>query len=418
MGIYSNGDSNHYVRRLIPPADESGAWTWQNVEDWVPYPLRDALRASDGSLWLVGYDRVVRVEADGSRRTEFLPGEDFSGNEAFHIAEDADGTIWLSGDAALFRYDGRRWLPFTIPNEPADQDVSAMQQAPDGSLWFVAGYGPLIKYANETWEEVEYLDTQLYDLVLQGDAVWVASRDGLIRWENGAIRRYTVDDGLSHNEVLSLAIDPLIPEWLWVGTMNGLNVLNTADGTITTWTREEDTFPGPAISMLYFDTQGVLWIGTGYYEEWTGPGEGALVKMTEREKGKEAVWEIVAALGKPLLDDDSWVEAITMDDQGRLWVGTNTRLYLYEADRWRRYTSEDAAPEGPRITSIVTVGDVVWVGTTDGLYRLDSFGWLQLGREGVGNEFITGLYRAADGALWVLTEGGIARLDGDPYAIH
>jgi ligand-binding sensor domain-containing protein len=246
----------------------------------------------------------------------------------------------------------------------------------------------------------------------------VASRDGLIRWEKGAIRRYTVDDGLSHNEVLSLAVDPLIPDRLWVGTLNGLDLLNTADGTITAWTREEDTFPGPAISMLYFDTQGELWIGTGYYEEWTGPGEGALVKMTEREKGKEAVWEIMAALGKPLLEDDSWVEAITMDDQGRLWIGTNTRLYQYEADRWRRYTSEDAAPEGPRITSIVTVGDVVWVGTDDGLYRLDSFGWLQLGREGVGNEFITGMYRAADGALWVLTEGGIARLESDPYAIH
>jgi hypothetical protein len=38
---------------------------------------------------------------------------------------------------------------FTIPNEPADQEFSAMQQAPDGSFWFIAGYGSLLKYANE-----------------------------------------------------------------------------------------------------------------------------------------------------------------------------------------------------------------------------------------------------------------------------
>jgi tRNA A-37 threonylcarbamoyl transferase component Bud32 len=85
MGIYSNSDGNHHVRRLIPPADDSGAWTWQNAEDWVPYPLRDALRASDGSLWLVGYDRVVQVVADGTRRNEFIPGEDFPGYEVFTL---------------------------------------------------------------------------------------------------------------------------------------------------------------------------------------------------------------------------------------------------------------------------------------------------------------------------------------------
>ena len=418
VGLTTQPEWTFQTRRLAPPADPSGLWTWQPAEDWYPGSVRAILRASDQVLWMVGPEAVVRVDGATGKHKTFSADQGIPGSDYYDLVEDGDGILWLTTGDALVFYDGQHWTPYTVSGELPASDVVAMAEGDDGSLWCASTYGTIMRYTSGEWTTVTALDTQTQDFVLQGSAVWVATDSGLIRWEDGAIRRFTTADGLAADYVLSLALDPTVADLLWIGTLDGLDALDTAQGkVVATWTREADGFPGPAVSRLYFDRQGTLWVGTGYGLERTGSSGPALVRMTDRAQGQAATWESVALRDAPFVDDDWWVLSIAEDDQGNLWVGTDMYVYIREGDRWRRYDSQDGAPDGERVMGFQADGGVMWVATEyGGLFRHDARGWLRLGREGVGTRALLGLYQTRDGALWILTHNGIARWTGGSLA--
>jgi ligand-binding sensor domain-containing protein len=418
VGLITQPEWTYQTRRLAPPAEPSGEWTWLPAEDYSTVPLRSMLRASDQALWMVGPEVVMRVdEATGKRKT-FAADQGIPASDYYYMAEDRDGTFWLTAGEALVHYDGQHWTPYASSGDLPATDVVAMAEADDGSLWFVSTYGTVMHYADSAWSTVATLETQTQDLVVQGNVLWVATDSGLIRWEDGAVRRFTTADGLAADYVISLALDPTLPDLLWVGTLNGLDALDTAQGEIAVaWTRETDQFPGPAVSRLFFDQQGTLWVGTGYGLERTGSSGPTLVRVGDRTQGQAATWQSVASRDAPFVDDDWWVLSIGEDAQGNLWVGTDASVYVREGDQWRRYGSQDGAPEGERIMAFQMDGGVMWVATEyGGLYRHDARGWLHLGREGVGTRALLGLHRTRDGALWILTHNGIARWTGGALA--
>jgi ligand-binding sensor domain-containing protein len=76
------------------------------------------------------------------------------------------------------------------------------------------------------------------------------------------------------------------------------------------------------------------------------------------------------------------------------------------------------APEFSPVHSIAVTDQAIWFGVWyEGLYRYDRAGWYNLEREGTGTTIIHRLHRTTDGALWVLTDNGIARLVGDPFTL-
>jgi ligand-binding sensor domain-containing protein len=417
-GFTTQPDWTFQTRRLAPPADPSGPWTWLPAEDWFPAPLRSILRASDQTLWMVGPEVLIRVdEATGKHKT-FSADQGIPGSDYYDLVEDRDGTFWLTTGDALVHYDGQHWTPYTASGELPASDVVAMAEAEDGSLWCASTYGTIMRYTGGDWTSVTTLGTQTQDFAVQGSTVWVATDVGLIRWEDGAVRRFTTADGLAADYILSLALDPTVADLLWIGTLDGLDALDTAQGkVVATWARGIDGFPGPAVSQLYFDQQGTLWVGTGYGLERTGSSGPALVRVTDRALEGATTWESVASRDAPFGDDDWWVLSIAEDDQGNLWAGTDAYVYVREGDHWRRYDAQDGAPDGERVVAFQMDSGVMWVATEyGGLYRHDARGWLHLGREGVGTRALLGLYQTRDGALWILTHNGIARWVGDPPA--
>ena len=277
VSLLTTPDWTLHTRRLV--LGDDGVWAWNTVTEDIPAPLRNGLRASDNSLWLLSDDSVVRIDNASGRRTVFDSGQGIRGEQYYDIAEDAEGTIWITTDTALAYYDGRRWISYSVENEVPEHNVVAMDEAADGTLWFVSNYGVLARYQNDTWEYIDYFDTDTYDLVVQNDVVWIGTGEGLYRYENGAKRLYSPDDSTMNSPVvLRMVVDPNNPDWLWFGTINGLHLLNTADNTIRFWSREQNELPGPGITALHFDPDGVLWVGSGYDDDWIGPGEAALAQ--------------------------------------------------------------------------------------------------------------------------------------------
>jgi serine/threonine protein kinase/ligand-binding sensor domain-containing protein len=411
-------DWTNYARRLVPAED--GTWTWEAPPDGAPDSLLKVLRASDNSLWMLGYDSVVHVENGTGTRTVSGSGQGIRGGQYFDLAEDGDGTIWLTTDSALAYFDGRRWISSVTANEPPSGAIVAMAEASGGTLWFVSGYGALATYQNDQWNVLDSLDADTYDILLQGDDVaWLATGGGLVRWQSGRIRRYSPDNSaMTRPEVLALALDPNQPDWLWFGTTDGLYLLNLADDTMHFWSPDHGDFPGPGIATLYFDADGTLWVGTAFDEDWIGPGEAALVKIASPADPENLTWEIEASLDDPFYEGDWDVLAVARDNQGDLWIGTGETLYHRVGERWVRQVESDGAPEFSPVHSIAVTDQAIWFGVWyEGLYRYDRAGWYNLAREGTGTTIIHRLHRTTDGALWVLTDNGIARLVGDPFTL-
>jgi ligand-binding sensor domain-containing protein len=88
---------------------------------------------------------------------------------------------------------------------------------------------------------------------------------GLIRFDSQTKRftTYTHDNGdprsLSNNKVNAIREDRR--GRLWIGTQNGLNLLDRSRGTVTIFTTK-DGLPNKVIESILEDRHGYLWLGT------------------------------------------------------------------------------------------------------------------------------------------------------------
>lgn len=65
------------------------------------------------------------------------------------------------------------------------------------------------------------------------------------------------------------------------------------------------------------------------------------------------------------------VRAVLVDDAHRIWAATREGVFLLQDDRWSRF---QGTPVGPAYALAKGPGWEVWVGTWDGLYRIDAAG--------------------------------------------
>jgi ligand-binding sensor domain-containing protein len=98
------------------------------------------------------------------------------------MAEAPDGSLWVTADGDLYRFEGEQWSRFEWPGSGWVESVAV---APDGAVW--AGYEGLGRFdpATGTW------------------------------------RIFTTDDGLVHQEVRAIHITP--EGVVWVGTPSGIS---------------------------------------------------------------------------------------------------------------------------------------------------------------------------------------------------
>ena len=77
----------------------------------------------------------------------------------------------------------------------------------------------------QRWETFRIADglpsDKVFCVAVDGDRVWAGTDRGLARYEAGEWTVYTKKDGLTHDAVLALAVDPATRD-LWAGTMGGL----------------------------------------------------------------------------------------------------------------------------------------------------------------------------------------------------
>lgn len=149
--------------------------------------------SSDGSLWAGLSGSFSRRAPDGTWQ-HFTADGLFGGYSSYFPAfvEDTAGNIWVAtiGDG-LYRFSDGKWsrLRSTDPGVglPADYLYSATL-APDGALWIGTEGQGAVRYDGQTWQRYGTKDGLLHDTVNgiyvePGGAVWFATNGGITRLE-------------------------------------------------------------------------------------------------------------------------------------------------------------------------------------------------------------------------------------------
>lgn len=279
--------------------------------------------------------------------------------------------------------------------------------------------------------------------------IWIATRFGLNRYDGYQLRTYQ----FAPSQITSRSIQCLTDDNhhnLWLGTNNGLNILNEKTGEI----RSIQNFPlNKNIAALLATRDGSVWIGTnkglcrylpqtgtfqifnektthGIFpltpiksliedhlgDVWIGTWDKGLFRYASKEKRFYAY---------PRMNKQGSAHVIFEDHKNQIWVGSwNEGLYLlknpYDLKKvsWQNFRHNDNAPNSIIDNVIYSLSEdpysqSIWIGTPHGLSVMSQN---QLGHfinyspNSNTNFFpydeVSSLIHAKQGAMWLGTIGG------------
>jgi len=258
-GTFWFGASPHYAVRI----DSGGERLYDLGHGNQPGTIVNAiLQDKNGNLWF-GLDSGVAIMHNGE--LSFYDQKDgLTDNNIKTILEDREGNIWLATDrGGVEKLSLSKFKTISMPTT-----VNAIAQSPDGELvWLGADdglycldqKGALQK--NAATDFCRGVRVRHVGFTSAGDLlVSTYEKFGQILFrKDGSIAYWTKDSGLTGNKV-RVVVERSNGD-LYVGTTNGLNVINPASGQIRTFTRENG-LPHEYIMCIFEDSAGTMWFGT------------------------------------------------------------------------------------------------------------------------------------------------------------
>ena len=364
-------------------------------------------RGSD--LWACAETGLVQI-ANGKIRV--FP----SGEPVTAAAQRADGSIWLGGEGRGLRvWNGTQFTSYSLQSLPPYARVQAMLSDSGDALWIGTTAG-LIRLQHGREQRFTKADGLANDSVLslaegRSGSIWIGTDGGFSRWRNAEVESFLPKNGLSQSTVASLYEDR--EGSLWVGTKRGLNQFldrRTLPFTTAEGLPSDDTGP------VFQDPRGVLWVGT------LGAG---LARFDGRRS---------SVLTKQDGLSSNSILALAGDAKGTLWVGTDAGLdqirdgkiaaifpgvirSLYQASDGALWigTSKGAAvlraggivrlnPSDPVVSFVAAGGKILAAVEGLGIKSYDQRTLRELPSPSLAIRDADTLYRDPDGRVWI---GGI-----------
>ncbi|UQY33140.1 histidine kinase [Pseudomonas fulva] len=415
---------------------------WTTVGEDQGFAARSARAvfvARDGTVWAASNHHLYRRPAGAPRFSRVVGTLDW----ASQIAQAADGTIWIAE-----RYVNRlhRVVPGTRPGmqtQTVDTPITGLLFDKAGGLWTSTPGNGLRRYRHaqmpldlthaERVTRTEGLSADyLWPLLEDRDGtVWAGSNAGLDRFRLRELSPAPLPAG-TLNAALALATDGA----LWAASGNR-GLMRLHNGALRRWPIAEP------VTALLADTHAGVWAG-GPHGIWhatpvgvelrarlpeQAPADASVRAMTLADDG--SLWVSINGLGLFVLRGSYWQAVAGVgekpsqvmpvsagrDEQGQLWFGYRDNLLVSrQGDQWRRWSEADGLQIG-HVTAQLHHHGVSWIGGQHGLARFDGqrFQMLPLPANGQFDN-VYGLLPGRDGDLWVHGKGGILQLPAPEVA--
>lgn len=224
--------------------------------------------------------------------------------------------------------------------------------------------------------------------------LWAGTGVGVLRLQNGEWHRYDTEDGLPVTGVWSLVETPNRGNALWIGTSGG-GIARLNQGGWKSFTTANGLAGNSTYSLMETISE------TGEPRVWIG-SLGGLVRLGNRERisfPEDDLRNVVAL-------------ASERDGTGReiVWAGTTGGLYEYSGNRWKSVTR--AVVSALTLTRDEVGKPVLWIGTADGLLCLRDAKMTRFSTaDGLPGNRIRCLFPTTDHDgrpfLWIGTQSGV-----------
>jgi ligand-binding sensor domain-containing protein/signal transduction histidine kinase len=381
---------------------------------WIPAGPIEFTQVFRGRVASADKSTVVMLDGDKKRGDNaldrFTTGKELPGSRIQALYFDSKGSLWIGTNSGLARWAEGKLERLPVTDPLASASVLTLMEDHEGNLWVGTETGGLHILRNQRFRTLgarEGLSSDGTTAVVEDNAgtLWVGTSGGglnAIQHEvggvavkTGAVKSYSVRNGLLSDVILALAAAPNGD--LWVGTPDGLNRIHGS--RIDAFT-SADGLPDDFIRALLADADGSLWIGTRHgLTHWTataGRLAGAHMETYTQVNG----------LGSDL------VGAMARDSKGVLWVATLAGLSRLSAGKILNFTTENGLSSNI-ITALLPRSDgTLLIGTQEHGWNLwDGQRFSAEKSNGLNQTTIHAILDDGIGHLWFATANGIARCD-------
>ena len=278
--------------------------------------------AKDGSLWIGTLGGLTRYR--NGKFTTFTKKDGLSDTSISSITEDPSGAIWVVAGVYVNRFWNGKFINYSPRQGVPIQAVRTVYCGRDGSI-YVAGFGGVVRYEDNRFVSVLGPVGDIVISLLQDrhGNLWVGGSFGLLtRSPQGALRHYTVQDGLPDNFVRSVWEDR--DGNLWAGTDGGLARMENGRFVSSPLANSHER---EWVRCIYEDTEGNLWVGMN----------------SGLNRLRNDLFSIYGE-SEGLPSDEP--TTVYQDHRGRIWVGFHDSglMQMEDGKPARLYTQKDGLP--------------------------------------------------------------------------
>lgn len=303
---------------------------------------------SQNNLWVGTYSGLNRF-IDGQFNTE-LNSHGMPYDQINVVLEDSLGNIWVGSREGLIRLTPKPFEVKTRQQGLSHNHVTSVLQDHLGGLWVGTWGGGLNQLTEEKVKVFGTTNQLSSDLILavcesHDGAVWAGTdkSGGLYRIKDRHVSHYTSQEGLIDASITALHEDR--KGNLWVGTGKGLCRLNGRRFVI------ETNIASAAIRAICESADGDVWFG----------GDVGLMRWRNG-----AITDLSAEGAFP----SKAVSALFAESDGSVWVGSSSEgLFLGRNDHWRAFGIENGLYSN-EILGIAEDHGWLWLTSTKGIFRV------------------------------------------------
>lgn len=346
------------------------------------------------------------------------------------IAIDNGYAIASDEGLMIFQY-GR--VKYKFNQSPTEKNLQAqcVELDQNKDIVFLSKNGNVYRLENFKLVEVYNVSKKVYShlslLIDRNNNIWVGNDDGILRIENKRKDFIGYENGLPHQVVSCLFEDR--EGNIWIGTINGVAKLNSI--AVINY---PSLFPKTTSSIykIFKSNKEVLVFskdGISIFNTSAKTFRNIAINFSNQNKVND-VLELNKDLkligtenGLLILDRNRIIQSplnsqlrsqkilsLAKDYDGKLYVGTDSGLFVFQLNKLIDYFSIDDILPGNEIRSLLfTQMNELYIGTDNGLVKLKGDSKLTLRKQnGLINNFVNSLSEDNSGRLWIGTKEGIS----------
>jgi signal transduction histidine kinase/ligand-binding sensor domain-containing protein len=450
------------------------------VEDGLPDSVVNAIvQTANGLLWVGTQSGLASFDGRDFNAVDLRTAGSPSQGAVHALLESAAGDLWVGTDAGLIvipRPALDRFNPELVTfyhlGPGLSGEVDALFQARDGVIWAGTSQGLYRQQAGPFVQVIPALSINRIAQALDGHLLLVTGQ-GFIEWDGQGIIRHpglAASLGVHDDQIFQVFQDR--SGTTWYGTNEGIvrrggprsaplqpaqeaktaafRVVEDEDSTV--WVANgigvyrvdgdqlKSVAPNLRPRFFYAARDGDLWVGTNGYGLvhlrrrvvrmfTTADGLPNDVAMAVLPAHDGRLW-VGNNCGLAVFDGNhfrnynekdglanSCVWALAEDAKANLWIGTyGGGLFRFRDDRFVQYSTGQGLVSTIVLKIVVAHDDSLWIATPDGISHLQE-GHIRnyTVADGLSSNRVLSAYQDRDGNLWAATQGGLDRLQGERF---